>query len=99
MEDALDEIFKLGYEKCGDLYARIDPVYAKKMLDATEERIKSLYGLTWAVEISFMIEIAILFLILLCACCSACKLVSPSRACGEFATEFRAFMKAYQMFN
>ena len=75
LEDALDQIFKLGFDKCGDLYARIDENYAKKMLDTTEERIKSLYWLTWAVEITFMIEIVILLSILIWACWGVHKVV------------------------
>ena len=55
--------------ECGDLYARINTDYSLDQLHQIENRLETLYRFTWAVEAFFMLEVAVLLLLLMCALC------------------------------
>jgi hypothetical protein len=62
---SLTEMVSLNVE-CGDPYARISETFMTKTLDGIEYDLRIFFYLTWAVEISFIVELSIIILVVSC---------------------------------
>lgn len=96
LKDSLTSAMLLQTD-CGDPYARINPEYSLTQLVSIEKRLGTLYRMTWAVMATFILEVGVVLLVLLCALCHCNK--DNFLSFSEWTDEFRAFNKAFKHFN